>query len=68
MLKELTHRTLTDGAVLDADAVKQLASIPSKEIMIAKIMGSIQSPIYKFAYAIKAICDKENGEEAPAEA
>ncbi len=59
-----------DGAVIDAAAVNELASIPSKETLIAKFLGSIQSPIYKFAYAIKAICDKENGgeEAAPAEA
>ena len=57
-----------DGSVIDAATVGELADIPSKEILIAKLLGSIQSPLYKFAYAIKAICDKENGEEAPAEA
>ncbi len=57
-----------DGAVIDAATVKELADIPNKETLIAKFLGSIQSPIYKFAYAIKAVCDKENGEEAPAEA
>ena len=57
-----------DGAVIDANTVNALADIPNKETLIAKLLGSIQSPLYKFAYAIKAICDKENGEEAPAEA
>lgn len=57
-----------DGAVIDANTVNELAEIPAKEVLIAKLLGSIQSPLYKFAYAIKAICDKENGEEAPAEA
>ena len=57
-----------DGAVIDATTVNALADIPNKETLIAKLLGSIQSPLYKFAYAIKAICDKENGEEAPAEA
>ena len=59
-----------DGAVVDAATVNALAEIPNKETLIAKFLGSIQSPLYKFAYAIKAICDKdgETTEEAPAEA
>ena len=58
------------GEVLDADGVKALAKIPSKPVLYAKFLGSIQSPLYSFAYAIQAIIDK-NGEgaaEAAAEA
>ena len=55
-----------DGAVVSADTVKQLADIPSKEVLIAKFLGSIKSPVYKFAYAIKAVADKD-GEAAPAQ-
>ncbi|MBE6693424.1 MAG: 50S ribosomal protein L10 [Ruminococcaceae bacterium] len=54
-----------DGEVLDVNGVKALADIPSKEVLIAKFLGSIQSPVYKFAYAIKAVAEKL--EEAPAE-
>ena len=54
-----------DGAVIDAATVNALADSPSKETLIAKFLGSIQSPVYGFAYAIQAIIDK-NGEEAPA--
>ncbi len=58
-----------DGAVIDAKTVNELADIPNKETLIAKLLGSIQSPLYKFAYAIKAVCDKdgEAAAEAPAE-
>ncbi len=56
-----------DGAVVDANTVNELADIPNKETLIAKFLGSIQSPLYKFAYAIKAVADKDNA-EAPAEA
>ena len=56
-----------DGAVVDAKTVEALADIPSKEVLIAKFLGSIKSPIYKFAYALQAVVDKD-GEEAPAEA
>ena len=54
-----------DGEVLDVNGVKELADIPAKEVLVAKFLGSIQSPIYKFAYAIKAVAEK--AEEAPAE-
>ena len=51
-----------DGAVVDVDTVNRLADIPSKEVLIAKLLGSIKSPIYGFAYALQAVVDK--GEEA----
>ena len=58
-----------DGIVIDAKKVEELAEIPSKEILIAKLLGSIRSPLYKFAYAVKAIADKDSeGEAAPAPA
>ena len=55
-----------DGQVLDAQGINSLADIPSKEVLIAKFLGSIKSPIYNFAYALQAIIDKD-GEAAPAE-
>ena len=54
-----------DGEVIDAAKVNALAEIPSKEVLIAKLLGSIKSPLYNFAYAIQAVVDK-NGEAAPA--
>ena len=56
-----------DGAVVDVDTVNRLADIPSKEVLIAKLLGSIKSPIYGFAYALQAVIDKD-GEAAPAAA
>jgi len=58
-----------DGAAIDAAGVEDLASIPSKEGLIAKLLGSIQSPLYGLAYVLQGKIDKENGgaEEAPAE-
>lgn len=55
-----------DGRVIDTNEINELAAIPSKEGLIAKFLGSIQSPLYNFAYAIQAIIDKEGG--VPAEA
>ena len=56
-----------DGAVVDASVIMTLASIPSKEQLIAKMLGSLQAPLQNFAFAIKAIADKKE-EAAPAEA
>ncbi len=56
-----------DGEVLDVDGVNHLASIPSKEVLLAKFLGSIKSPIYNLAYALQAVIDKNGeGAEAPA--
>ncbi len=60
-----------DGGLLDKAGVEALAEIPSKEVLIAKMMGSLMSPLYGLAYVLQAKIDKENGGEeaaAPAEA
>ena len=61
-----------DGEVLDVNGVNALAAIPSKEQLICKMLGSLMSPLYGFAYVLQAKIDKEEGgetaEEAPAEA
>ena len=54
-----------DNGVIDAAAVNALADIPSREGLICKLLGSIQSPLYKLAYGLQAIIDK-SGEEVPA--
>lgn len=53
-----------DGKVVDAETVLKLADIPSKEVLVGKFLGSIKSPVYKLAYALQAVADK-NGEAAP---
>ena len=53
-----------DGAVVDANTVNTLADIPSKEVLIAKLLGSIKSPLYGLAYALQAVVDRD-GEAAP---
>ena len=50
-----------DGGVIDAKAVEELASIPSKEVLIAKMLGSLTSSLYSFARVLQAKIDKENG-------
>ena len=35
-----------DGKILDADEVKALAKLPSREELLGKVVGSVQSPLY----------------------
>ena len=55
-----------DGKILDKDGVDQLAKLPSKEVLIGKVLGSLQSSLYSLAYVLQAYVDKENGTEADA--
>lgn len=43
-----------DGAYVDVNGVKALAAMPTKEELIAKMLGSMQSPITKFAGVLSA--------------
>jgi large subunit ribosomal protein L10 len=54
-----------DGEYVDAKGVEALAAIPSKEGLVAKILASLQSPLYGLAYVLQAKIDKENGDSAP---
>ena len=62
--KKLTIKCgVCDGAYLNAEGVEALASLPSKEVLIAKIMGSMMSSVSKFVYCIEALRKKQAGEE-----
>jgi len=56
------------GKVLDADGVKALASIPSREVLIAQIAGLLKSPIQRMAGVLAALAEKRGAAAAPAEA
>jgi large subunit ribosomal protein L10 len=57
------------GKALDANGVKQLASIPSKEVLLAQLLGLMQSPISRTARVLAAVAEKKGGGAgAPAEA
>jgi large subunit ribosomal protein L10 len=53
------------GKSLSADGVKALASIPSKEVLLAQLLGLMQSPISRIARVLAAIAEKR-AEAAPA--
>ena len=49
-----------NGAYVDAEGVKKLAAIPSREVLIAKMLGCLQSPIANLAFVLKAIADQKS--------
>ena len=49
---------LMDGAFIDEAVVTKLASIPSKEVLLAQLLGMLQSPISGFARAIQQVAEK----------
>ena len=60
-----------DKEVIDVAKITGLAKLPSREILLANVLGAFQAPIAAFARAIQAIVDKDGApaeEAAPAEA
>ena len=49
---------VVDGIYYDAVGIGQIASIPSREVLLSKLLGSMQSPITNFARVIKQIAEK----------
>ena len=62
---------VVEGTFYDAEGMKAIASVPSREVLLSKLLGSIQSPITNLARVLNKIA--ENGgaadaaEAAPAE-
>lgn len=53
---------IVQGEIFDEAKVKQLATIPSREILIAKLLGSFKAPLSNLAYLLNAIAEKKETE------
>lgn len=53
-----------EGTVYDQAGVVALSKIPSKDTLLAQLVGSLQGPLQKFAATVKAVADKKAEEEA----
>lgn len=63
--KDLELRVgIVEGVFYNEEKLKELANVPSREELIAKLLGSLKAPISNFAYLIKAIADKKAEEQA----
>jgi len=48
---------VVEGTYYDQNGIREIASIPSRDVLIAKFMGSIQSPVSKAVRTFQAIAD-----------
>jgi large subunit ribosomal protein L10 len=56
------------GKALNADGIKALAAIPSREVLISQVAGLLMSPIQRMAGVLAALLEKRNADVASAEA
>ena len=56
-----------DGKVLSVDEVNDLAKLPSREVLIAMVLGAMNATITGLAVALNAIVEKQSEGAAPAE-
>ncbi len=54
---------LMDDAVLSVDQVKALSELPPREVLLARMVGSLQAPVAKLVYFLEALRKKQAGEE-----
>jgi len=55
------------GKALDANGVKALAAIPTKEVLLSQLLGLMQSPVSRMARVLAALAEKRGeGAAAPA--
>lgn len=48
-----------EGTYYDLEKIKEIADIPSRDVLLAKLLGSFKAPISNFAYLLQAISDSK---------
>ncbi|WP_317855702.1 50S ribosomal protein L10 [Chakrabartyella piscis] len=67
-MQELEFKAgVVEGVVYDAEGMKLVAEIPSRDVLLSKLLGSFKSPMSSFARVIDQIAKKDGTEEAAAE-
>ncbi|MFA7468374.1 MAG: 50S ribosomal protein L10 [Desulfotomaculaceae bacterium] len=46
---------ILEGRIIDPQAIKALADLPSREVLLAKVLGGMQTPMYGFAGALQGL-------------
>lgn len=57
---------IVEGIAYDAAGIGTIAAIPSREELLSKLLGSIQSPITNFARVMNQLAEKGGASDAPA--
>ncbi|MDE5769451.1 MAG: 50S ribosomal protein L10 [Oscillospiraceae bacterium] len=53
-----------EGEYFDETKIMALSKIPSKDVLLAQLVGSLQGPIQKLAALLKAVAEKDSEQEA----
>ena len=56
-----------DGKAISVETVDSLAKLPTRDVLLATVLGAFQAPMASFARAVQAIVDKNGEGEAVAE-
>ncbi len=59
---------VVEGTFYDAKGMESIASVPSREELLSRLLGSMQSPVTNFARVLNQIAEKGGGDAAAAEA
>lgn len=59
---------VVEGRVLDIKALEEVSQIPSRDILLGRLFGSMQSPVANLARVIQQIADKDGEGAAAVEA
>lgn len=61
---------VVEGVVYDAKGIDSIPSIPSREVLLSRLLGSMQSPVTNFARVLNQLAEKGGASECgtPAEA
>lgn len=51
---------IVNGTIMSKAQIEALSKIPSKEVLIAQLLGQLQAPISAFARVLNAIAEKQN--------
>ncbi len=62
--KMKTKCGMVEGVFMDEEGLKKIADIPSREILLARLVGSIQSPISKLAICLNKIAEQKAEQKA----
>lgn len=59
---------VVEGTFYDANGMKAIANVPSREELLSKLLGSLQSPITNLARVLNQIAEKGGAADAAVEA
>ena len=59
---------VVEGTYYDAEGMKAIAAVPSREVLLSKLLGSLQSPITNLARVLNQIAEKGGAADAEVEA